>query len=231
VSFVVNKIKGLVPGYPLRTTVMTSVKVKVCGITSLADAEKALEFGADLLGFNFYPPSPRCLRPEQAKEILERLPRTSFNVAVFVNEPRHSVRSIVAHGRLSDGWQAFRGLQFHGEEDANYCHGWDMTVIKAIRVQDQSSLDAMKSVPADFYLLDSFSPSYGGSGAQFSWQWLNGIDASKLILSGGLRVDNVVEAIQRIRPYGVDVCSGVEARPGIKDHGKLKEFIGAAKGA
>ena len=210
---------------------MASVKVKVCGITSLADAEKALELGADWLGFNFYPPSPRYLRPEQAREILERLPRTSFNVAVFVNEPHDKVRSILAHGRLVDGWQAFRGLQFHGEEDANYCRGWDMTVIKAIRVQEQSSLDTMKSVPADFYLLDSYSPGYGGSGAQFSWQWLSGIDASKLILSGGLRIDNVVGAIQKIRPYGVDVCSGVEASPGIKDHGKLKEFIDAAKAA
>jgi len=210
---------------------MASVKVKVCGITSLADAEKALELGADWLGFNFYPPSPRYLRPEQAREILEQLPRTSFNVAVFVNEPHDKVRSILAHGRFVDGWQAFRGLQFHGEEDANYCRGWDMTVIKAIRVQEQSSLDTMKSIPADFYLLDSYSSGYGGSGAQFSWQWLNGIDASKAIISGGLRIDNVVGAIQKIRPYGVDVCSGVEARPGIKDHGKLKEFIDAAKAA
>ena len=210
---------------------MTAVKIKVCGITSLADAEKALEFGADLLGFNFYPPSPRCIGPEQAREILERLPQTTFSVAVFVNEQRDKVRSIVAHGLLSDGRQAYRGLQFHGEESADYCRGWDMAVIKAIRAKEQSSLDAMKNIPADFYLLDSFSPGYGGSGAQFPWQWLSGLDASKLILSGGLRVDNVVEAIQKIRPYAVDVCSGVEARPGIKDHGKLKEFISAAKAA
>ena len=212
-------------------TVMASIKVKVCGITSLADDEKALEFGADLLGFNFYPPSPRWIAPEQAREILERLPQSSFNVAVFVNEQRDKLRSIVAHCRLSDDRQAFRALQFHGEEDADYCRAWDITVIKAIRVQEQSSLDAIKVIPADFYLLDSFSPGYGGSGAPFSWQWLSEVDASKLILSGGLRVDNVVEAIQKIRPYGVDVCSGVEARPGIKDHGKLKEFIRAAKSA
>ena len=212
-------------------TIMPSIKVKVCGITSLADAEKALEFGADLLGFNFYPPSPRCIGPEQAREILERLPKTTSSVAVFVNEQRDKVRSIVAHGLLSDGRQAYRGLQFHGEESADYCRGWDMAVIKAIRAKEQSSLDAMKNIPADFYLLDSFSPGYGGSGAKFPLEWLDGIDASKLILSGGLRVDNVVEAIQKIRPYAVDVCSGVEARPGIKDHGKLKEFIRAAKAA
>lgn len=208
------------------------VKVKVCGITSLADAEKALEFGADLLGFNFYPPSPRCLAPERAREILERLPHGSFNIAVFVNEQRDKVRSIVAHGLLSDGRQAFRGLQFHGEEDENYCRGWDMQVIiKAFRLKERAALDGMKKFPADYYLLDSWSAGYGGSGAQFPWDWLEGIDSNKLILSGGLRVDNVVEAVRRVQPHGVDVCSGVEARPGVKDHGKLKEFIVAAKGA
>ena len=215
----------------LLVIVMRSVKVKVCGITSLADAEKALEFGADMLGFNFYPPSPRCIAPEQARIIFERLPADSFNIALFVNEPREKVHEIVAHGVLSDGRQAYRGLQFHGEESAAYCRGWDMKVIKAIRVKEKASLDVMQIYSADFYLLDSFSPSYGGSGAQFPWQWLDGIDASKLILSGGLRVDNVVQAIERIHPYGVDVCSGVEARPGVKDHGKLKEFIYAAKAA
>jgi phosphoribosylanthranilate isomerase len=207
------------------------VKVKVCGITSLADAEKSLELGADLLGFNFYPPSPRCVAPERAREILARLPMASFNVAVFVNEPREHVRSMVAQSRSSDGRRGFRGLQFHGEEDASYCAGWDLQVIKAIRVKDRSSLDAISRIAADFYLLDSFSAGYGGSGGQFPWHWLDGVDAGKLILSGGLRVDNVAQAIAKIRPYGVDVCSGVEARPGVKDYGKLKEFISAAKAA
>jgi len=89
----------------------------------------------------------------------------------------------------------------------------------------------MKDFPADFYLLDSWSTGYGGSGERFPWEWLDGIDTNKLILSGGLRVDNVADAIHRIHPFGVDVCSGVEARPGIKDHVRLKEFILAAKGA
>ncbi|HYA30824.1 MAG TPA: phosphoribosylanthranilate isomerase [Acidobacteriota bacterium] len=207
------------------------VKVKVCGITSLADAEKALEFGADMLGFNFYPPSPRCITPERARGIIAGLPLDSFNVALFVNAARQKVNDTVTCGRLTDGRQAYRGLQFHGEEDADYCRGWDMVVIKAIRLKEKNSLERMRDFPADFFLLDSWSAGYGGSGAQFPWEWLDGIDTTKLILSGGLRVDNVVEAIQRIRPYGVDVCSGVEARPGIKDHGKLKDFISAAKGA
>jgi phosphoribosylanthranilate isomerase len=210
---------------------LATTKVKVCGITNLADAEKALEFGADMLGFNFYPPSPRCLTPEQAREILERLPVSSLNIALFVNETREKVAETVAHGVLADGRQAYRGLQFHGEESADYCRGWDLKVIKAIRLKEQASLDIMQSYCADFYLLDSFSAGYGGSGTQFPWRWLDGIDPSKLILSGGLRVDNVAQAIRRIHPYGVDVCSGVEARPGVKDHGKLKEFILAAKAA
>ena len=207
------------------------IQVKVCGITLLADAEKALEFGADMLGFNFYPPSPRCLTPEQARKILELLPRSSLNIALFVNEPREKVAETLAHGILTDGRQAYRGVQFHGEESADYCRGWDMKVIKAIRVKEPAALERIKDGCADFYLLDSFSAGYGGSGTLFPWEWLDGIDTSKLILSGGLRVDNVVEAIRRIHPYGVDVCSGVEARPGVKDHGKLKEFIIAAKAA
>ena len=210
---------------------MASVKIKVCGITSLADAEKALEFGADMLGFNFYAPSPRSITVDKAREILERLPPDSFNVAVFVNETREKVREVVLRGLLGDGRQAYRGLQFHGEENADYCRGWDLQVIKAFRVKGKADLDGMKNFSADFYLLDSFSAGYGGSGAQFPWQWLEGIETDKLILSGGLSADNVAQAIRQLQPFGVDVCSGVEARPGVKDHGKLKEFISAAKGA
>jgi phosphoribosylanthranilate isomerase len=106
-----------------------------------------------------------------------------------------------------------------------------MKVIKAFRLKEKDSLAGMKDFPADFYLLDSWTEGYGGSGTAFPWAWIEGLDTSKLILSGGLRVENVVEAIRRIRPFGVDVCSGVEARPGIKDHGKLKDFIDAAKGS
>lgn len=207
------------------------VKVKVCGITSLLDAEKALDFGADLLGFNFYPPSPRCLTPEVASAILARLPETSCNVALFVNEAETRVLEVVGTGKGADGRQPYSYLQFHGEESKDYCRGWDMKVIKAFRVQGKHSLLEMDEFPADFFLLDSWSAGYGGSGAVFPWEWLEGINSDRLILSGGLTLANVAEAIRRIRPYGVDVCSGVEARPGIKDHGKLKEFIVAAKSA
>jgi len=206
-------------------------KVKVCGITNLADAEKALEFGADALGFNFYPPSPRCIAPEEARAVLQRLPEGSCNIAVFVNEPKEKVREIIAHGELANGRQAYSALQFHGEESQEYCRGWSMKVIKAFRVREKKSLEGMEQFPADFYLLDSWSLGYGGSGAAFFWEWLEGLKTEKLILSGGLSIENVVAAIRRIHPYGVDVCSGVETRPGMKDHAKLKEFILAAKGA
>jgi phosphoribosylanthranilate isomerase len=207
------------------------VKVKVCGITNLADAEKALEFGADMLGFNFYPPSPRSIGLEEARAILQGLPADSFTVALFVNEAKEKIHEIMTHGRLPDGRQAYSALQFHGEESADDCRGWNTTVIKAFRVKDKTSLAAMKDFPADYYLLDSWSAGYGGSGQQFPWNWLDGVDTNKLILSGGLRVENVADAVRRIHPFGIDVCSGVEARPGIKDHVRLKEFIFAAKGA
>ena len=206
-------------------------RVKVCGITNLADAEKALEFGADALGFNFYPPSPRWITPQAARAVLQRLPEGTSNVAVFVNESQKKVNEIIAQGELADGRQAYGAIQFHGEESRAYCCGWPLKVIKAFRVRDKESLKDMEQFPADFYLLDSWSSGYGGSGAPFPWEWLDGLKTEKLILSGGLSIENVAQAVRRVRPYGVDVCSGVEARPGIKDHAKLREFILAAKAA
>lgn len=207
------------------------VKVKVCGITNLDDALKAIEFGADLLGFNFYPPSPRYIPPAQASGILRELPPQVLNVALFVNEPREKVAGILAYGALPDGRQAFSGVQFHGEESREYCRAWTFKVIKAFRIKDQQSLGGIDGFPADFYLLDSWAPGYGGSGSTFPWSWVRGLRSEKLILAGGLDTSNVVDALRTIRPYGVDVCTGVESRPGVKDHGKLKEFILAAKGA
>jgi phosphoribosylanthranilate isomerase len=207
------------------------VKIKVCGVTNLADAEKALEFGADALGFNFYPPSPRYIDKESARAIVLTLPETSCNVAVFVNESKKAVSDVLARGEARSRRQAYRCLQFHGEEDAEYCRGWPMKVIKAFRVREKKSLQGMEAFPADFYLLDSWSQGFGGSGAPFPWEWLEGLNSKKIILSGGLTLGNVADAIQRIKPYAVDVCSGVETRPGIKDHEKLKEFILRAKGA
>lgn len=207
------------------------VKVKVCGITNLTDALKAVDLGADFLGFNFYPPSPRYIAPEKAREILAALPASAANVALFVNAPKEKVREVLRCGAFPDGRQAFWGLQFHGEEEPEYCRGWEWKVIKAFRVQGCESVGGINDFPADFYLVDSWAPGYGGSGASFPWSWLEGLPADRLLLAGGLDQENVVEGIRHVRPYGVDVCTGVEARPGIKDHEKLKAFIIAAKSA
>lgn len=207
------------------------VKVKVCGITNLADAVKAIEYGADALGFNFYPPSPRFIIPEKAREILRETPQEICNIALFVNEPKERVEEVLGCGLLPDGRQAFRGLQFHGEESPDYCRGWGLKVIKAFRIKDQPSVACLLGFPADFYLVDAWVPGYGGSGSSFPWSWLTGLSTGKLILAGGLDAGNVEEAIRLLRPYGVDVCTGVEAKPGIKDHAKLKEFIRVAKSA
>ncbi|MBI3001716.1 MAG: phosphoribosylanthranilate isomerase [Deltaproteobacteria bacterium] len=207
------------------------VKVKVCGITNLEDALKAVEYEADALGFNFYPPSPRFIKPEKARAILTEVPQEICNIALFVNEPKERVEEVLGCGLLPDGRQAFRGLQFHGDESPDYCRGWRLKVIKAFRIKDQVSVARLRGFPADFYLVDAWVSGYGGSGSSFPWSWLTGLSTEKLILAGGLDAGNVEEAIRLLRPYGVDVCTGVEAKPGIKDHAKLKEFIRAAKSA
>jgi phosphoribosylanthranilate isomerase len=207
------------------------VKVKVCGITNFDDALKAIEYGADALGFNFYPPSARCVSPGQARAILAHVTEAICKVAVFVNEPRKRVEEILRSCVLEDGRQAFQGLQFHGDESPEYCRGWGLKVIKAFRVKDQASLAGVEDFPADFCLLDTWVPGYGGSGAAFPWRWLSGFRMDRAIIAGGLDAGNVEEAVRLLRPYGVDVCTGVEAKPGLKDHGKLKEFIRAAKSA
>ena len=203
------------------------VKVKVCGITNFDDARVAVEYGADYLGFNFYPPSLRCIAPERAHDIIARLPPEIAKFALFVNEPEEKIRQVLAAG----GMAGFSGVQLHGEESAEFCRGWDLTVIKAFRVKDRESLRAMENFPADYYLVDNWAPGYGGSGEAFPWSWLEGSSSEKLILAGGLHTGNVAEAIRQVRPYGVDVCTGVEAAPGVKDHEKLKAFLSAAKGA
>ena len=207
------------------------VKVKVCGITNIQDALKAVELGADLLGFNFYPPSPRYIQPEKARTILSELPRRIENVALFVNESKEKVREVLGYGLLADRGQSFSALQFHGEESAAYCGGWELKIIKAFRVRDRESVSGIEGFPADLYLLDSWAPGYGGSGAAFPWNWLEGLNGDRLILAGGLDAGNVAEAIRLVHPYGVDVCTGVESSPGTKDHEKLKKFISAAKSA
>ena len=205
------------------------VKVKICGLTNLCDALKAVEYGADALGFNFYPPSSRCMSAVQAEAIIHELPPEVCKVGVFVNEPRKTIKSVISQCK-TDRSGGLTAVQFHGDEDPDYCAGWPLKVIKALRVRDPVALDTVKAYPVDYFLLDSWSAGFGGSGTPFSWEWLIGRMSDRMVLAGGLDLGNIHQAVRELAPFAVDVCSGVEREPGVKDHMKMRDFIAAAKG-
>ena len=204
------------------------VKVKICGVTNAEDALRAVEYGADALGFNFYPPSPRYIQPETAAAILREVPAGICTAGLFVNESRQHVSSVLRACRSGDG-PGLTAVQFHGDEEPAFCARWPLKVIKAFRVRDEETIRKIGAYPVDYYLLDSWSPGFGGSGAAFTWTWLREPMARPVILAGGLDIDNVNEAVRVAKPFGVDVCSGVEAVPGRKDHPRMKDFIAAVK--
>jgi len=199
------------------------VKIKVCGITSLKDAEKAVDLGADALGFNFYPKSPRFITKVSAKDIIRLLPPFVTPVGIFVNETMDKIMEFMY-------FTGVRVLQLHGEETPEFCMRMSRPVIKAVRVAGPESLQGLPRYPVIAFLLDSATEGYGGSGQTFDWNLaVEAKKFGKIILSGGLTPENVVEAIEKVRPYAVDVCSGVETAPGRKDHTRLKEFMEAVK--
>ena len=200
-------------------------KVKICGITSLADAQAAAGAGADALGFIFYDKSPRYVTIQQAADISKQLSPFIMRVGVFVNAEEDFILSAMGKVQLSM-------LQFHGDEEPGFCSQFGIMTMKAFRVRDAETLKAFPKYQTDAYLLDAYSASArGGSGKTFDWNLA--IEAQKLgkpiFLSGGLSPENVVEAVQKVRPFGVDVSSGVESSPGKKDHAKVKAFITAVK--
>lgn len=205
-------------------------KVKICGVTNADDALRAVEYGADALGFNFYPPSPRYVLPEDAARILRDLPPGTCAAGVFVNESRPHVESVLRSCR-SGGSPGLTAVQFHGDEDRAYCARWPLKVIKAFRVTGAAMVRRIGEYPVDYYLLDSWSRGFGGSGSAFPWSWLAVPMARPVILAGGLDLDNVGRAMRELEPFGVDVCTGVEAAPGRKDHPRMKDFIAAVKAA
>lgn len=202
------------------------VKVKVCGITSIEDALAAVEAGADALGFVFFSKSPRNIFPEQAAAIIRCLPPFVQIVGLFVNEQLTVVNSIADQCGLDV-------VQLHGEETPEFCAGVKRRVIKAFRVKDQSSLDRLGDYDVAACLLDAWSPAaYGGTGETFNWEIAAAAAASQcIILAGGLTPENVAEAVATVKPYAVDVSSGVESAPGVKDREKIFNFIRNARNA
>jgi len=204
-----------------------NVKVKICGVTNFADALAAVDAGADALGFMFYAPSPRCVTHERASEIIRELPPFVAKVGVFVNPTENEVRQAITECALDT-------LQFHGEEPPEFCRRFGLKVIKAFRIRDAESLRATAAYPAEAWLLDSYvAGQLGGTGARFNWDLAT--EAARVhrsvILAGGITPENAAEAVRKVRPYGLDVSSGVESAPGKKDAVKVRAFITAAKTA
>lgn len=204
------------------------IKVKVCGITNAADALAAVEAGADALGFIFYEKSPRYVVPAVAANIIAELPPLVTPVGVFVNEGLATVRSIMDTCGLAMA-------QLHGDENVSYCRELARPAMKALRLRDRGSLLALAEYQGRGgvrgFVLDAFSElSYGGTGQITDWGLAAEVAKSTpLLLAGGLTPDNVTEAIRTVRPYGVDVSSGVESAPGKKDHAKMRAFVDAVR--
>ena len=198
------------------------MKVKVCGITNYRDASMALSLGADALGFNFYPPSPRYIDPESAWRIIRRLPPFVTKVGVYVNAG--NLREVEKASRHA----GVEVLQLHGAETAGYCRKlarWKL--IKTLHIGKGFGPVELGKYPVSAFLLDTRDRElHGGTGKVFDWKLAAAIRTKRpLILAGGLCAENVADAIRAVLPYAVDVCGGVESAPGQKDHGRLVAFM------
>jgi phosphoribosylanthranilate isomerase len=202
-----------------------SVRVKICGITNVPDAQAAVEAGADAVGFVFSDRSPRFVTTKTATEISRSLPPYSLRVGVFANRSEQFVRRAINECGLGL-------LQFHGDEPAEFCVQFGLMNMKAFRIRDAGSLKELPKYYTDAWLLDAYSSdALGGTGERFNWNLA--VEVQKLgkpvFLAGGLTPGNVAEAVRQVNPFGVDVSSGVEASPGKKDPAKVRAFIQAAK--
>ena len=215
-------------------TERNKIRVKICGVTNLADAQQAIQAGADELGFNFYPESKRYITPDDARKIVRSLPKSVRTVGVFVNESLDNLLKIAKIVKLS-------GIQLHGDESDLYIldlkEKTRCFVIKAFRVSPKFQISDADDWDMDYPLFDAYSPQeFGGTGQKFDWEkvasdiffWF----PNQAYLAGGLTPDNVAEAVRSVKMlYTVDVASGVESSPGKKDHEKVAAFIKAAKEA
>ncbi len=197
--------------------------IKICGITNLNDALDAASLGVDALGFVFAP-SPRRIDPETARQIIQGLPQGLLKVGIFVDEERSEIERVAACCGINT-------LQFHGQESRAYCRSFSYPVIKAVHIKNLASLKDIEEYGEFRILLDSYSPfQAGGTGCCFSWEFVSAIGKKdRFIVSGGLTAGNVAEAIREIMPFGVDVSSGVEERPGKKDFSKMLQFVKEVK--
>lgn len=204
------------------------VKIKICGITNEEDAKVVVAAGADALGFVLYRKSPRFVEPAVVRAIVAGLPPFVLPVGVFVNEEPKRVRALMDECGLALA-------QLHGDETASYCQDLGRPVMKALRLKDRGTCLALAEFSGRAnvrgFLIDAFSnQAYGGTGQTVDWGLAQEVAQSMpVVLAGGLTPTNVAEAITRVRPYGVDVSSGVELSPGKKDHDKVKAFIHAAR--
>ncbi len=223
---------------------MSALRIKICGLTRVEDVRAACDAGADGLGFVFYERSSRNLSIDQACALLAEVPPFVSSIALFMNASVVAVETVIRELRPL----GLDMLQFHGEESAAYCEGFDMPYIKAIAMggagspsnsivnstgNDTTVTEYMNAHPqARGFLLDSHAVgSAGGSGETFDWQRVPKDCVAPLILAGGLHPGNVADAVRISRPYGVDVSSGVEQSPGIKDSQKIQQFIQQARQA
>ena len=202
-------------------------RVKICGVTRLEDALSACRAGADALGFVFYPPSPRNVAIEAARDIAERLPAFVTTVGLFVNAAPDFIQRARREVPLDL-------LQFHGDESPEFCEQFGAPYIKAVRMRPEVDLleYARLFERARGLLLDAFvSGAQGGTGRRFDWALVPAHVPLPIVLSGGLDAENVEEAIRRVRPWGVDVSSGVEAAKGIKDPAQILAFMKGVRNA
>jgi phosphoribosylanthranilate isomerase len=197
------------------------ISVKICGITHISDARSAVEYGADALGFIFYPKSKRYVSPEKVKEMIRKLPCEVIRVGVFVNQEIGEVKEIAKFCDLNL-------IQLHGDESAQYCsHFLSTSLIKAVSPQTEEDTLPFRNYPVRAILVDASQPgSYGGTGKKSDWRLAIKIkETHSLILAGGLNAGNIREALAFVRPQAVDINSGVEISPGKKDPEKMREII------
>jgi phosphoribosylanthranilate isomerase len=205
-----------------------STRVKICGVTRVEDARVAWAAGADALGLNFYPRSPRYVTPETAAALARTRPALGSVVGVFVNESPDVIRARVRDCGLTS-------VQLHGDEPPEACSGYGVPVIKALRVRGPEDVERARTYvgagEVATLLLDGAAPGYGGGGVGFDWSLVARLAGAgvPVLVAGGLNPDNVQQAVRATRPYGVDVASGVEVSPGIKDADAVRAFVRAVK--